>query len=129
MFGRRSLLLSPLAAVLLPRKNHAAQLASLHGEIYRQLGIRPLINAAGTYTTVTGSLLVPEARVAMNEASKYFVPLIDLQLAAGRGSRSCSVYRPLPSLPAGPAVFCWQPPLALRGRIRRRSSACRIRPA
>ena len=83
MFGRRSLLLSPLAAALLPRKNHAAQLASLHGEIYRQLGVRPLINAAGTYTTLTGSLLVAEARVAMNEASKYFVPLIDLQFAAG----------------------------------------------
>ena len=55
----------------------------LHGEIYRQLGVRPLINAAGTYTTLTGSLLVPQAREAMMEASKYFVPLIDLQLAAG----------------------------------------------
>jgi L-seryl-tRNA(Ser) seleniumtransferase len=55
----------------------------LHGEIYRQLGVRPLINAAGTYTTLTGSLLVPQAREAMSEASKYFVPLIDLQLAAG----------------------------------------------
>jgi L-seryl-tRNA(Ser) seleniumtransferase len=62
---------------------YAAQLASLHGEIYRQLGIRPLINAAGTYTTLTGSTLVPQARDAMFEASKYFVPLIDLQQAVG----------------------------------------------
>jgi uncharacterized pyridoxal phosphate-dependent enzyme len=83
MINRRSLLLSPLAAALLPRRTYAAQLASLHGEIYRQLGVRPLINAAGTYTTLTGSLLVPQAREAMMEASKYFVPLIDLQLAAG----------------------------------------------
>ena len=83
MINRRSLLLSPLAAALLPRRTYAAQLASLHGEIYRQIGIRPLINAAGTYTTLTGSLLVPQAREAMSEASKYFVPLIDLQLAAG----------------------------------------------
>jgi L-seryl-tRNA(Ser) seleniumtransferase len=81
--NRRTLLLSPLAATLLPRKTYAAQLASLHGEIYRQLGIRPLINAAGTYTTLTGSLLVPQAREAMAEASKYFVPLIDLQQAVG----------------------------------------------
>src|SRR6476469_8792055 len=65
MINRRSLLLSPLAAVLLPRRTYAAQLASLHGEIYRQLGVRPLINAAGTYTTLTGSLLVPQAREAM----------------------------------------------------------------
>lgn len=84
MLARRSLLLSPLAAALLPRKVHAAQLAALHGDIYRQLGIRPLINAAGTYTTLTGSLLAPQARDAMVEAAKYFVPLIDLQQAAGR---------------------------------------------
>jgi L-seryl-tRNA(Ser) seleniumtransferase len=83
MLGRRSLLYGPLAAALLPRKKYAAQLAAQHGEIYRQLGVRPLINAAGTYTTLTGSLLVPQARAAMNEASKYFVPLVDLQLAAG----------------------------------------------
>ena len=43
------------------------QLASVHGDIYRQLGVRPLINAAGTYTTLTGSLLVPQARDAMSE--------------------------------------------------------------
>ena len=83
MINRRSLLLSPVAAALLPRRTIAFQLASLHGEIYRQLGIRPLINAAGTYTTLTGSVLVPQARDAMSEASKYFVPLIDLQQAAG----------------------------------------------
>jgi L-seryl-tRNA(Ser) seleniumtransferase len=83
MIDRRTLLLSPLAAALIPRRTYAAQLASLHGEIYRQLGVRPLINAAGTYTTLTGSLLIPQAREAMIEASKYFVPLLDLQHAAG----------------------------------------------
>jgi L-seryl-tRNA(Ser) seleniumtransferase len=83
MLDRRKLLLSPLAGALLPRRVYAAELASLHGEIYRQLGVRPLINAAGTYTTLTGSLLLPQAREAMAEASKYFVPLIDLQRAVG----------------------------------------------
>ena len=83
MIDRRSVMLSPLAAALLPRRMYAAQLASLHGDVYRQIGIRPLINAAGTYTTLTGSLLVPQAREAMAEASKYFVPLVDLQKAAG----------------------------------------------
>jgi len=83
MIDRRRLLLSPMTAALIPRRTYAAQLAAMHGEVYRQLGIRPLINAAGTYTTLTGSLLVPQARDAMAEASKCFVPLIDLQLAAG----------------------------------------------
>ena len=80
--NRRNLLMTPVAAALLPRRVYAMQLASVHGEIYRQIGIRPLINAAGTYTTLTGSLLVPQARDAMAEASRCFVPLIDLQKAA-----------------------------------------------
>jgi D-glucosaminate-6-phosphate ammonia-lyase len=83
MLNRRKVLLSPLAAAVLPRRAYAAQLAGLHGETYRRLGVRPLINAAGTYTTLTGSLLVPEARTAMAEASRYFVPLLELQRAAG----------------------------------------------
>ena len=55
--NRRNLLMTPVAAALLPRRVYAMQLASVHGEIYRQIGIRPLINAAGTDTTLTGSLL------------------------------------------------------------------------
>ncbi|HET8549032.1 MAG TPA: hypothetical protein VFL57_13540, partial [Bryobacteraceae bacterium] len=83
MLNRRNLLLSPFAAAVLPRRAHAAQLAALHGDIYRRLGVRPLINAAGTYTTLTGSLMTAQTSAAMVEAAKYFVPLIDLQHAAG----------------------------------------------
>lgn len=80
---RRRLLLSGGLAVLLPRRYAAAQLAATHGEIYRQLGVRPLINAAGTYTTLTGSVIPPPVRQAMEEASRSFVPLIELQQKAG----------------------------------------------
>ena len=62
---------------------YAAQLAATHGEIYRQLGIRPLINAAGTYTTLTGSVMPDRVREAMDQASRCFVPLIDLQRVVG----------------------------------------------
>jgi L-seryl-tRNA(Ser) seleniumtransferase len=79
----RRFLLSGLGAALLPRYTYAAQLAASHGEIYRQLGIRPLINAAGTYTTLTGSVVSPQVREAMDAASRVFVPLIELQKAAG----------------------------------------------
>ncbi len=65
------------------RYAYAAQLAASHGEIYRQLGIRPLINAAGTYTTLTGSVMPERVRDVMSEASRYFVPLIDLQRVVG----------------------------------------------
>lgn len=72
-----------LAAGVRPRYIHAAQLAAQHGEIYRDLGVRPFINAAGTYTVLTGSLLPERARRAMEDASRCFVHLNDLQKAAG----------------------------------------------
>src|SRR5437870_206606 len=74
---------SLLAAGLRPRYVRAAQLAAEHGEIYRQLGVRPLINAAGTYTVLTGSVMPERARRAMETASRSFVHLRDLQKAAG----------------------------------------------
>jgi L-seryl-tRNA(Ser) seleniumtransferase len=74
---------SLVAAGFRPRHLRAAQLVAQHGAIYRQLGVRPLINAAGTYTILTGSLLPDRARLAMEEASRSFVHLEDLQKAVG----------------------------------------------
>lgn len=74
---------SPLLQVLLPRHLYASYLAAEHGEIYRQIGIRPFINAAGTYTVLTGSLVPESVRQAMADASRCFVPLIPLQNAVG----------------------------------------------
>jgi L-seryl-tRNA(Ser) seleniumtransferase len=74
---------SVAAAGLRPRYIRAAQMAAQHGEIYRQLGVRPLINAAGTYTILSGSLMPERARRAMEEASHSFVRLEDLQKAVG----------------------------------------------
>ena len=71
------------AAGFRPRYIHAAQMAAEHGEIYRQLGVRPLINAAGTYTVLTGSVMPERARRAMEAASRSFVHLQDLQKAVG----------------------------------------------
>ena len=75
--------LRPLSARCGPATSMARTWRTRHGESYRALGVRPLINAAGTYTTLTGSVIAPEVRDAMAEASRYFVPLIDLQLAVG----------------------------------------------
>src|SRR5207244_11203435 len=87
-WNRRTLLAgggfaSLIAAGFRPRYLHAAQLAAEHGEIYRQLGVRPLINAAGTYTVLTGSVMPEPARRAMETASRSFVHLQDLQKAVG----------------------------------------------
>ena len=72
------------AGSLRPNSVYAAYLAERRGEEYRRLGVRPLINAAGTYTTLTGSVMAPETIQAMASAAEVFVPLIELQKAAGK---------------------------------------------
>jgi len=49
-----------------------------------ELGVRPIINGAGTYTMMTSSLLSPEVVEAMAAMSGSFVRLEDLQEAVGR---------------------------------------------
>jgi L-seryl-tRNA(Ser) seleniumtransferase len=71
------------AGTLRPKDLYAAYLASRHGEMYRNIGVRPLINAAGTYTTLTGSVMTEETRQVMADAGGCFVPLIELQQKVG----------------------------------------------
>ncbi|MBO0860975.1 MAG: PLP-dependent transferase [Chloracidobacterium sp.] len=53
-------------------------------DYFKELNVRPFINAAGTFTTLTASLMWPEAIEAANYASKTFVSLNELHDAAGR---------------------------------------------
>jgi uncharacterized pyridoxal phosphate-dependent enzyme len=52
--------------------------------IYAKIGVRPFINARGTWTYLSGSLELPEVRAAKQEAAKHFVDIFELQRAAGR---------------------------------------------
>jgi len=52
--------------------------------IYDRLGVRTRINAKGTYTYLTGSLLPPEVALAMGEAAQHYVVLEELQHAVGQ---------------------------------------------
>jgi L-seryl-tRNA(Ser) seleniumtransferase len=51
--------------------------------LYEELGVRPVINAAGTLTRLGGSRLSPAVLAAMAEASASFVHLDELQAKAG----------------------------------------------
>jgi len=63
----------------------AADLApSSDRDFYRELGVRTFINAAGTYTLLSASLMLPEVVAAMSFAAKYFVDIEELQTAAGK---------------------------------------------
>jgi len=50
---------------------------------YESIGVRPLINCRGTYTIISGSLLLPEARAAMLAASEQYVHLDELMEKVG----------------------------------------------
>jgi L-seryl-tRNA(Ser) seleniumtransferase len=52
--------------------------------VYSRLGVRPVINGMGTVTVLGGSLMPPEVVRAMEEASKFFVNLPELQKKAGQ---------------------------------------------
>src|ERR1700760_1639121 len=53
-------------------------------DVYTRLGVRPLINARGTWTYLSGSLELPGVRQAVEAASRQFVDLFELQRAAGK---------------------------------------------
>jgi D-glucosaminate-6-phosphate ammonia-lyase len=52
-------------------------------DYFRELGVRPFINAAGTYTAMTASLMLPEVMDAINYASKQYVMLDELHDRVG----------------------------------------------
>ena len=79
------------AAVLLPGEAEPAISALTPGEpvlhagpdVYQSIGVRPLINARGTYTIISGSLMLPEVRAAMDAAATHHVHLDELTEAIG----------------------------------------------
>lgn len=53
-------------------------------DYFAEMGVKPFINAAGTYTMLTASLMPPEVMDAMMYASKKFYRLQDVQTAVGK---------------------------------------------
>ncbi len=52
--------------------------------LYTEIGVRPIVNARGTYTIISGSQSLPEVKQAMFEASQYYVQLDELMAAVGK---------------------------------------------
>ena len=61
----------------------AAALAPGGRDYLRELGVRPFINAAGTYTAMTASLMPPAVMEAINYASQHYVMLDELHDKVG----------------------------------------------
>jgi uncharacterized pyridoxal phosphate-dependent enzyme len=54
------------------------------GKVYEELGLTPVINGEGTMTVLGGSLMRPEVEAVMALAGRHFVPILELEVAAGK---------------------------------------------
>ncbi|MQF69183.1 hypothetical protein FIM12_02460 [SAR202 cluster bacterium AD-804-J14_MRT_500m] len=54
------------------------------GDIYKEIGAQPIINAIGSVTMLGGSLPAPEVKQAMDRADAAYIPLVELEEKAGR---------------------------------------------
>ena len=75
-----------LAAAQAFSGNGRAAAASLDigPDLYRSIGVRPIVNARGTYTIITGSETLEPVKRAMDMASRGFVHMDELMDAVGR---------------------------------------------
>lgn len=80
-----SLAALPVVGGLIPAAASAAapRTGAAGRDLIAELGIPPIINAAGTYTTLTASLMPPEVVGAIAEAATKYVRLNDLHDAVG----------------------------------------------
>ena len=84
MTTRRRLLQT---AALSPAASLAATSTTLTAEspssLYASLGVKPVINGVGVVTVLGGSIMPPEVIRAMEEASRFFIPLPELEKKVG----------------------------------------------
>lgn len=62
---------------------NAAVTTAAKRDLIKELGLRTFINAAGTYTTHTASLMHPDVLEAINSSSTHFVMINDIQDKVG----------------------------------------------
>lgn len=66
-----------------PALGSAATALRAGPDVYQSIGVRPLINARGTFTIISGSTMLPEVREAMDAAARQYVQLDELTDAIG----------------------------------------------
>ncbi len=58
--------------------------SSARPNIYTRIGVKPLINARGVWTYLSGTLELPAVRAAKEQAAMHFVDMFELQRAVGK---------------------------------------------
>jgi seryl-tRNA(Sec) selenium transferase len=83
LLGHRVAAAEPFGASAVPAPPALPGLR-LGPDMFQSIGVKPFVNARGTYTILTGSMMLPESRTAMGEASRHYVHLDELAEAIGR---------------------------------------------
>ncbi|MCE5307948.1 MAG: selenocysteine synthase [Acidobacteriales bacterium] len=87
MFSRRTVVETlasiPLLGAALPVRAGSSKKKKRVPDYLKDLGVKPFINAAGTYTALTASVMPEEVLDAMRYASSHYVHLTKLQDAVG----------------------------------------------
>jgi L-seryl-tRNA(Ser) seleniumtransferase len=81
---RHGSLLAALQAVGGSVRRAVAAPLEFGANMYRSIGVRPIINARGTFTIITGSQTLPEVKRAMDDASRSFVQMDELMESVGK---------------------------------------------
>lgn len=85
MLNRRDLFhRSAIAAAMQALGTGVRRAVAAPMDVYRSIGVRPVINARGTFTIITGSQTLPEVKKAMDEASRGFVQMDELMDGVGK---------------------------------------------
>ena len=76
---------SPVAGAVagIPLPSEAAPARKAKRDVIKELGLRTFINAAGTYTLMTGSLMHPDVMDTINASSEHFLMLNEVQDKVG----------------------------------------------
>jgi D-glucosaminate-6-phosphate ammonia-lyase len=80
---RRGAFLAAAGAMLGGVKRAAAAAVESGANLYRSIGVKPLVNCKGTFTIITGSQTLPEVKRAMDEASRSYVQMDELMDGVG----------------------------------------------
>jgi uncharacterized pyridoxal phosphate-dependent enzyme len=82
VFGAGSLFSSP--RVLSAQSSSSAPAMAIEPNVYKAIGVRPLINCRGTLTIIGGSIELPEVRAAKSAANQQHAQLDEVMEAVGK---------------------------------------------
>jgi len=82
LFGAGSLL--PASGASAAQRKAAAAPAGIEPNVYKAIGVRPLINCRGTLTIIGGSIELPEVRAAKSAANQQHAHLDEVMQAVGK---------------------------------------------